>query len=39
MEDKGSVAFFTLVAYEESLLQEQDNQRWDREAILQTGEY
>ena len=38
MEDKGSVAFFTLAAYEESLLQEQDSQQWDREAFLQNGE-
>ena len=34
MEDKGSVAFFILAAYEESLLQEQDNQEWDREVVL-----
>ena len=34
MEDKGSAAFFTLDAYEESLWQEQDSQEWDREAIL-----
>lgn len=38
MEDKGSDAFLTLAAYEESLLQEKDSQRWDREAVLQTGE-
>lgn len=36
MEDKGSVAFFTLVAYEESLLRDQTSQEWDREAVLQT---
>ena len=34
MEDKGSAAFLTLTAYEESLLQDQTSQRWDREAIL-----
>jgi len=34
MEDKGSAAFFTLAAYEESLLQEQDSQEWNKEAIL-----
>lgn len=38
MEGKGSTAFLTLAAYEESLLQEQDNQEWDREAILQNEE-
>ena len=38
MEDKGSVAFLTLATYEESLLQEQDSQEWDREAFLQTEE-
>ena len=38
MEDKGSATFLTLVAYEESLLQDQNSQRWDREAVLQTGE-
>ena len=38
MEDKGNAAFLTLTAYEESLLQEQDSQEWDREAILQTKE-
>ena len=36
MEDKGNIAFLTLAAYEESLLQEQDSQEWDGEAILQT---
>jgi len=38
MEDKCSDAFLTFDAYEESLLQEKDSQRWDIEAILQTGE-
>jgi len=38
MEDKGSAAFLTLAKYEESLLQEQDSQRWDREVVLQTGD-
>lgn len=38
MEDKGMPTFLTLAAYEESLLQEQDSQRWDREAIFQTEE-
>ena len=38
MEDKGSATFFTLVSYEESLLQDQNSQEWDREAILQTSE-
>ena len=38
MEYKGSAAFLTLAAYEESLLQEQDSQEWDREVVLQTGE-
>ena len=35
MEDKGSVAFLTLVEYEESLLQEKNKQRWDSGAVLQ----
>ena len=34
MEDKGSAAFLTLVAYEESLLQDQTNQEWEIEAVL-----
>ena len=34
MEDKGSSAFLTSVAYEELLLQEQDSQEWDREVVL-----
>jgi len=38
MEDKCSAAFFTLAAYEESLLQEKDSQRWDKDAILQNEE-
>ena len=38
IKDKGSAAFLTLAIYEESLLQEQDSQRWDREAVLQTEE-
>jgi len=38
MEDKGSATFFTLAAYEESLLQDQIRQEWDREVFLQTGE-
>lgn len=38
MEDKGSDTFLTLAAYEESLLPEQDSQRWDREVVLQIGE-
>ena len=36
MEDKGSAAFLTLAAYEESLLKDQTSEEWDREAILQT---
>ena len=35
MEDKGSAAFLTLAEYEQSLLQEQNNQEWDRGAVLQ----
>ena len=35
MEDKGSAAFLTMVEYEQSMLQEQDSQEWDREAVLQ----
>ena len=35
MEDKGNAALLTLAAYEESVLQQQDSQEWDREAILQ----
>ena len=38
MEDKGSTAFLTLAEYKQSLLQEKDNQEWDRGAILQTGD-
>ena len=38
MEDKGSATFLTLAAYKESLLQEKDSQRWDREVVLQTEE-
>jgi len=38
MEDKGSANFSTLVAYEESLLQDQISREWDREAALQTSE-
>jgi len=38
MEDKGSAAFLTLAEYEESFLQEQNKQRWDSSAILQSGE-
>lgn len=38
IEDKGSAAFFTFVAYEESLLQDQISQEWDREVVLQIGE-
>jgi len=38
MEDKGSATFFTLAEYEESLLQEQSSQDWDREVVLQTGD-
>ena len=34
MEDKGSAAFLTLAAYEESLLQEQDSEEWGREVVL-----
>jgi len=37
-EDKGSAAFLTLAEYEESLLQEQNNQRWDNGVVLQSGE-
>jgi len=36
MEDKGSAAFLTLAAYEESLLQDQTNQEWGKETVLQT---
>jgi len=36
MEDKGSVAFLTLAAYEESLLKDQTSQEWDKEVVLQT---
>ena len=36
MEDKGSAAFLTLVAYKESLLRDQTSQKWNREAVLQT---
>ena len=38
MEDKGSATFFTLAAYEESLLQDQTSQELDRGVVLQTGE-
>ena len=38
MEDKGSDAFLTLATYEESLLQDQTNQKWDGEAILYNNE-
>lgn len=38
LEDKGSAAFLTLAEYEESLLQEQNNQRWDTGVVLQSGE-
>lgn len=38
MEDKGSAAFLTLAAYEESLLQDQTSQEWDKEALLQIYE-
>ena len=38
MEDKRSYAFLTLASYEESLLQDQTSQEWDREVVLQTGE-
>lgn len=38
MEDKGSTAFLTLVEYEQSLLQEQVSQEWDRGVVLQSGE-
>ena len=34
MEDKGSTAFLTLAVYEESLLQDQISQEWDREVVL-----
>lgn len=34
MEDKGSAAFLILAAYEESLLQDQTSQEWDREVVL-----
>jgi len=36
MEDKGSAAFLTLAAYEESLLRDHTSKEWDREAVLQT---
>ena len=38
MEDKGSATFLTLDEYEESLLQEQNNQEWDKEVVPQTGD-
>jgi len=38
MEDKGNAAFFMLNGCEESLLQDQTSQEWDREAVLQTSE-
>jgi len=38
MEDKGSAAFLTLAAYEESLLQDLIIQEWDIGVVLQTGE-
>lgn len=38
MENKGSTTFFTLATYEESLLQDQTSQEWDREVVLQTDE-
>jgi len=38
MEDKGSATFLTLAAYEESLLQDQISQEWDKEVVLQTVE-
>lgn len=39
MEDKGSAAFLTLAAFEESLLQDQTSQKWDGEVVLQTDEH
>jgi len=38
MEDKGSATFFRLAEYEESLLQEQNSQDWDRGDVLQTSD-
>ena len=38
LEDKGSAAFLTLAEYEESLLQEQNSERWDNGVVLQSGE-
>ena len=38
MEDKGSAAFLTLAEYEQSLLQEQNSQEWDKGAVLQIGD-
>lgn len=37
-ENKGSATFLTLDTYEESLLQDQTSQKWDREVVLQTDE-
>lgn len=38
MEDKDNAPFFTLVEYEQYLLQEQNSQKWDRGTVLQFGE-
>jgi len=38
MEDKGSAAFLTLAASEESLPQDQSSQEWDIEDVLHASE-
>jgi len=38
MEDKGNTTFLTLAEYEQSLLQEQHSQEWDRGVVLQSSE-
>ena len=35
LEDKGSASFFTSTTYEKSLFNDQINQEWDGEAVLQ----
>ena len=35
MEDKGNASFLTKASYEKSLFNDQINQEWDGEAILQ----
>lgn len=36
LEDKGNASFLTSAAYEKSLFNDQINQEWDGEAVLQT---